>query len=201
MRKPKFTAGLFGWVAPSKLVVEVIEGFSRFAAGLSEEDRKDVGLRIVGQLPDPGYYDPVGAADRLPHRDLVDFQGFVPLERFETEMQACSLVFNLRFPSCGESSGTLARAHRLGVPVVTTAYQAFHEEASDAQVSVDPARIAGEIAALLARYHAEWKASGRTRTRERDLGSLQEHDIRRVFRRVLEELAVEAPVLEDPAYV
>jgi hypothetical protein len=43
---------------------------------------------------------------------------------------------NLRYPSCGESSGTLQFASDLQIPVISTSFQAFRE--SDADILIAP---------------------------------------------------------------
>jgi len=45
---------------------------------------------------------------------------FVPIEDFNGYLGACDIVLNLRYPTVGESSGTLLRALGMGKAVVVS---------------------------------------------------------------------------------
>ena len=44
--------------------------------------------------------------------------GFLPIEDFNGMLAACDIVLNLRYPTVGESSGSLLRALGLGKAVL-----------------------------------------------------------------------------------
>jgi len=130
-----YRIGMFGWVAPSKRIVPAIEAFALALQTQPATRRERFELMVVGQLPPKDHYDPVGAAEACGIADRVRFTGFVGSEEFDQLVGTCDLILNLRFPSCGETSGTLERALSNGIPVVTTGYQAFAELPASAQVS------------------------------------------------------------------
>src|SRR5262249_33430269 len=57
----------------------------------------------------------------------VRIAGYVPLEDFAGYIAACDVVLNLRYPTVGESSGSLLRALGLGKPVLVSDVGAFRE--------------------------------------------------------------------------
>src|SRR6204780_741930 len=53
--------------------------------------------------------------------------GFTPIEDFNGYLGACDIVLNLRYPTVGESSGTLLRALGMGKAVVVSDVGSFRE--------------------------------------------------------------------------
>ncbi len=53
--------------------------------------------------------------------------GFTPIEDFNGYLSACDIVLNLRYPTVGESSGTLLRALGMGKAVVVSDVGSFRE--------------------------------------------------------------------------
>ena len=52
---------------------------------------------------------------------------FTPIEDFNGYISACDMVLNLRYPTVGESSGTLLRALGMGKAVVVSDVGSFRE--------------------------------------------------------------------------
>lgn len=130
-----YRIGIFGWVASSKRVNPAIQAFALALQTLPKKNHAEFELIVVGKLPSKDVYDPVGLSSALGVSDCVKFFNFVSTDEFEELVNTCDLLLNLRFPSCGETSGTLERAVSSGIPVVTTAYQAFAELPSSGHVS------------------------------------------------------------------
>ena len=161
-----FVIGVFGWVALPKRVLEAIEGFYRFLCRLDPGEISRVRLVVVGALPDPAYYDPRGLAASLGIADWVEFHDYVDPAVFKTLQARADLVLNLRYPSCGETSGTMIHAEQAATPVIVTRYQAFREVETEERIGFLPGMEVDEIAAALSRGHAEWRA-GRQRFQRR----------------------------------
>ena len=53
--------------------------------------------------------------------------GFTPIEEFMGYLAACDIVLNLRYPTVGESSGTLLRSLGLGKAVMVSEIGSFQE--------------------------------------------------------------------------
>lgn len=129
--------GLFGWISKSKRPKLIFLAFERFLTGLNPAARGGVRLRVVGQIV-PEDFDVPEEVEKHPYKDQIEYYDYVPKEQFEELMSECSLVINLRFPSCGETSGTLAHAATYGISTVTSNYQGFFEEDSTYKISIDP---------------------------------------------------------------
>ena len=130
-----YRIGMFGWVSQSKRVLSAIQAMALVLQTLPADSHLNFELIVVGKLPSKNVYDPVSYASSLGIGGQVRFFDYVSSGEFEDLMESCDLLLNLRFPSCGETSGTLERAVAGGIPVVTTAYQAFTELPSSGHVS------------------------------------------------------------------
>ena len=126
-RDDHFNIGVFGWVTPPKRVASVIKGVSLALDRLKPAERARVRLRIVGKRPPVPDYDVVDMAMRLGLKDHVEFVDYPPQDEFARYIRESDLVFNLRYPSCGETSGTLVSAQTHNIRVVASRYQAFRE--------------------------------------------------------------------------
>lgn len=122
-----FRIGVFGWVTPPKRVVSVLRGFAMALDRLSAEERPKLELLIVGRKPLDSAYDPAAEARNLELGDQVQFIDYPDASTFEDLIQTCDLIFNLRYPSCGETSGTLASAEATSARYVVSRYQSFRE--------------------------------------------------------------------------
>lgn len=112
--------GIFGFLKPYKRVAESLRAFRRLAR---MEPRAR--MILVGE-PHP----------ELPVRSLISTLGlaanvrvldFTPIEDFVGYMAACDIVLNLRYPTVGESSGSLLRALGLGKAVIVSDIGSFRE--------------------------------------------------------------------------
>ena len=60
-------------------------------------------------------------------REHVRIIGFAAIEKFVDYMGACDIILNLRYPTVGETSGTLLRSLGMGKPVMISEIGAFSE--------------------------------------------------------------------------
>ena len=75
-------------------------------------------LILVGEAhPELPLASMIGSMSLSAHARHIDF---VPIEDFNGYMGACDVVLNLRYPTVGESSGTLLRALGMGKAVVVS---------------------------------------------------------------------------------
>ena len=70
------------------------------------------------------------------HRANVRILGFTPIEDFVGYIAACDIILNLRYPTVGESSGTLLRALGLGKAVIVSNVGSFAEYPDDVCLKV-----------------------------------------------------------------
>ncbi len=112
--------GIFGFLKPYKRIAESLRAFRRL---LRVEPAAK--LILVGE-PHPD----------LPVRSLIQslgleaaarVMGFTPIDDFTGYLSACDIVLNLRYPTVGESSGSLLRAVGLGKAVLVSDVGAFQE--------------------------------------------------------------------------
>ena len=136
-----FLVGSFGFVSPAKRVEKALEAFARFARA-----HPDARYVIVGELLqfDRALVERLGIAEK------VHFAGRVNLDDFQTWMIAVDVVVNLRYPSAGESSGSLVRSLGAGKPTLVSRmpYCADHPLDLTIQVPVGD----GEVEALQAAF-------------------------------------------------
>jgi glycosyltransferase involved in cell wall biosynthesis len=59
------------------------------------------------------------------------------MTRFYEHLRAVDVVVNLRYPSAGESSGTMARAMAEGLPTIVNNYASFAEVPRDVALKVE----------------------------------------------------------------
>jgi glycosyltransferase involved in cell wall biosynthesis len=107
--------GLFGFLTSAKRGEVVLEAFRR-----AQEANPNLRLLIVGEA--------------APNIDITSIEGsgvvttgYVNDDEFDAYYEACDRFVNLRYPSAGETSGTLIRALAAGKPVAVSDYAQFSE--------------------------------------------------------------------------
>jgi glycosyltransferase involved in cell wall biosynthesis len=131
----------FGFLTPPKRIDWLVQAArSALAAGA------DIAL-ILGGKAHPDTKIPDVIRDLPPDRVLVT--GYLSEPDMRGLMCASDLHVALRFPSVGETSGTLTRALGLGVPSVVLDHEAFSEFSADHVVKIpltgDTARRLGDV--------------------------------------------------------
>jgi glycosyltransferase involved in cell wall biosynthesis/SAM-dependent methyltransferase len=116
--------GVFGFLKPYKRIAESLRALRRL---ISVDPRAR--MILVGEPhPELGLPDLIRAFDLQAH---VRVLGFTPIEDFEGYLGACDTVLNLRYPTVGESSGTLLRALGMGKAVLVSDIGSFAEYPDD----------------------------------------------------------------------
>lgn len=156
-KKNKFIVGTFGWAQKVKQTDSIILGFDAFYRGLDKKDKDLVGLNIVGQVDISKGFDPFSTATNTSCPDKIKFYGYVTDDEMNKLMSETSLMFSLRFPSCGETSGPLRKATRLGVSVVLSDYAAFADEPAAYHLSVKKSQQDLEIVEVLKKEFNRFK--------------------------------------------
>src|SRR5437870_3605815 len=112
--------GIFGFLKSYKRIAESLRAFRRL---LRVEPRAK--MILVGERhPDFPVDSLIRTMDLGAHVRVV---GFTPIEDFSGFVAACDIVLNLRYPTVGETSGSLLRALGLGRAVLVSDVGAFHE--------------------------------------------------------------------------
>lgn len=112
--------GIFGFLKPYKRIAESLRALRRLV-----RVRPDVKMILCGEAH-PDF--PVAQLIRgLGLEENVRMMGYVPISEFTGYISACDIVLNLRFPTVGESSGTLLRSLGLGRAVIVSNVGSFAE--------------------------------------------------------------------------
>jgi len=121
--------GIFGYLKPYKRIAESLRAFRRLAR-LAPQAR----MILVGE---PHAEFPLAATIRSMGLSAnVRVLGFAPMEEFVGYLGACDIVLNLRYPTVGESSGTLLRSLGLGKAVMVSDVGSFQEFPEDVCLKV-----------------------------------------------------------------
>lgn len=92
--------------------------------------------------------------------------GFISNELYELAIARADMVFNLRYPTNGETSETLIQAMQLGKPCVTTATGWFDELPDDTVIKVAPTVHVEELVHILENRDGESLCSLGQRAKE-----------------------------------
>jgi glycosyltransferase involved in cell wall biosynthesis/SAM-dependent methyltransferase len=128
--------GAFGYIKPYKRIAESLRALRR----LVKVDPR-VRMILVGE-PHPEF----AVAQLIRTLDLdahVKLIGFAPIDKFVDYMGACDIVLNLRYPTAGETSGSLQRALGLGKAVIVSDVGSFSELPDDVCLKVPMERRGG----------------------------------------------------------
>jgi glycosyltransferase involved in cell wall biosynthesis/SAM-dependent methyltransferase len=112
--------GIFGFLKPYKRIAESLRAFRRLIRVMPAARMILVG-EAHAELPLASTIRALGLSAHVRHID------FAPIEDFNGYLGACDIVLNLRFPTVGESSGTLLRALGMGKAVVVSNIGSFSE--------------------------------------------------------------------------
>jgi glycosyltransferase involved in cell wall biosynthesis len=125
-----FVVGHFGYITRPKHPGAVIGGFARVASANPRARMVMVGADHSG-----------GGVQKLVERhavaERVRLAGFTGMTMFYAYLRAVDVVVNLRYPSAGESSGTMARALAEGKPLVVNNVGSFGELPDDVACKVE----------------------------------------------------------------
>jgi glycosyltransferase involved in cell wall biosynthesis/SAM-dependent methyltransferase len=112
--------GSFGFLKPYKRIAESLRALKRLVR-LNPEVRMILCGEPHPELDLDNLIAGLGLAEH------VRVLGYLSGEDFDHYMAACDVILNLRYPTVGESSGTLLRAFSLGKPVLVTDIGSFRE--------------------------------------------------------------------------
>jgi glycosyltransferase involved in cell wall biosynthesis len=98
----------------------------------------------------PNEYDLESLVDRYPRvRAITRFTGYLPERDLDGYVRAADVLVNLRFPSVGESSGSLARALAAGSCCIVSDTAGYRELPDSVVVKIPPYRGSEPLAAAL----------------------------------------------------
>jgi glycosyltransferase involved in cell wall biosynthesis len=119
----------FGFVTQSKRIPVVLAAFKRLLGQVP-----NAMFLVVGEDHWKGGIAPL--IEEMGLGDSARLTGYVPERDFFRHLKAVDVVVNLRYPTAGETSGTLIRALGSGLPVVVTDFGQFAEFPDDVCLKV-----------------------------------------------------------------
>lgn len=126
----KLVMGSFGLASTAKRILPILDSLRRF----KENESIDFLYYIVGDSESG-----MNLPEQVKARGLEDnvrITGFTSLEEFKTYMGACDFCLALRYPTQGESSGSLHRMLGMGKPVIVTDIGTFGDYPDEIVVKV-----------------------------------------------------------------
>jgi glycosyltransferase involved in cell wall biosynthesis len=135
--------GCFGYLNMNKRIPQLLEAFASLRRRLP-----GARLLLVGATGER--FDVERRLERLGLKDGVQRIDYVPEERMWSLMAACDVLVNLRYPTMGETSGSVIRALSLGKPLIVSDVGWFSELPDDVvlKVPVDEVEVPVLDAAL-----------------------------------------------------
>jgi glycosyltransferase involved in cell wall biosynthesis len=121
--------GCFGFLNMNKRIPQLLEAFASF-----RRDHPGARLLLVGGSGER--FDVGRRLERLGLSEGVERVDYVPEERMWSLMAACDVLVNLRYPTMGETSGSVIRALSLGKPLLVSDVGWFAELPDDAVLKV-----------------------------------------------------------------
>ncbi len=112
--------GCFGYLNMNKRIPQLLEAFASLRSRLP-----GARLLLVGAAGER--FDVERRLERLGVTDGVQRLDYVPEERMWSLMAACDVLVNLRYPTMGETSGSVIRALSLGKPLLVSDVGWFSE--------------------------------------------------------------------------
>ena len=143
--------GCFGFLNMNKRIPQLLEAFAAL-----RRSRPGARLLLAGAAGER--FDLTRRLERLGLTEGVDRLDYVPEERMWSLMAACDVLVNLRYPTMGETSGSVIRGLSLGKPLVVSDIGWFAELPDDVvlKVPADDYEVATLEAALaFAADHAD----------------------------------------------
>ncbi len=135
--------GCFGYLNMNKRIPQLLEAFASLRRRLP-----GARLLLVGAAGER--FDVERRLERLGVTDGVQRLDYVPEERMWSLMAACDVLVNLRYPTMGETSGSVIRALSLGKPLLVSDVGWFAELPDEVvlKIPVDELEVATLDAAL-----------------------------------------------------
>ncbi|HEX7525378.1 MAG TPA: glycosyltransferase family 4 protein [Gaiellaceae bacterium] len=112
--------GCFGYLNMNKRIPQVLEAFASLR-------RRLPGARLLLAGATGERFDVRRRLERLGLTEGVERLDYVPEERMWSLMAACDVLVNLRYPTMGETSGSVIRALSLGKPLLVSDVGWFSE--------------------------------------------------------------------------
>lgn len=147
--KDKVIFASLGFLTPVKRLDKVL----RVIAG-DDFLRKSVFVVVIGESVYPDYQ-LEKIAETLGLAEQVRFLGYLPMEEAYAYLNCADVCLNLRYPTMGETSGSLIRIMSLGKPAVVSNVGWYAELPDDCVVKINPGNESEELTFWLRRLASD----------------------------------------------
>jgi glycosyltransferase involved in cell wall biosynthesis len=137
----------FGYTGPNRRLQKVLEALGPL------KDEVDFRFDVMGNLWDPGLIH--RQAEALGIADRVHLHGFVKERMLDAYLAQAHLVFNLRYPSMGEASGSQMRIWNAASASVVTNLGWYSDLAEGTTFKIEHAEEVPALQALIRRLAAD----------------------------------------------
>ena len=137
----------FGYTGPNRRLQKVLEALAPL------KDKIDFRLDVMGHIWDPDYIRQ--RADELGLSRHVHLHGFVEEDELDRKLAKAHLVFNLRYPTMGEASGSQMRIWNAAAPSVVTDLGWYADLPDDTVFKIDQAEEIPALQSLLRKLAAD----------------------------------------------
>lgn len=137
----------FGYIGPNRRLEEVIESLGPIKDSVAFE------FDIFGKVWDPKRI--MALADHHGLADRIRIHGFVEEAQLDAALREAHLVFNLRYPTMGEASGSQLRIWNAGAAAVVTDLGWYGTLPNDTVFKIPLATEAEALRALVQRLDAD----------------------------------------------
>ncbi len=130
----------FGGIHDTKRAVPILKAFAKL-----KSEVENVHLLFAGKLADgiKDNFERIIAENNI--SDSVTVTGYIDLDKFKEYIDMTDICLNLRYPSNGETSGSLMRILAKGKCVVVNEIGSFAEIPDEICVKLPPANVTGEM--------------------------------------------------------
>ncbi len=125
----KIVFGSFGFVSEAKRIIPILDALTKL-----KKKTDDFTFLVVGE--NLTEIDFVREVQKRRLSDNVVITGFIPLDEFRTYIGACDFCLNLRYPTQGETSGSVHRMLGMGKPIIMTDIGSFGDYPDDIALKV-----------------------------------------------------------------
>jgi len=137
----------FGYIGPNRRLEQVLEALS------SLRHEIDFRFDIIGKVWDPRHVQ--ARLDELGLSGCVHIHGFVPEAELDARLAEAHLVFNLRYPTMGEASGSQLRIWNASAAAVVTDLGWYGSLPEDTAFKIPLEREQEALQDLIRRLHTD----------------------------------------------
>lgn len=132
-----------GFITPTKRIDKILKVIAS-----NEFLKQNIYMVIIGENINPNYNIEAYITE-FGLKDQVKFLGYLPIAQASEYLNCSDICVNLRYPTMGETSGSLIRIMSLGKPTIITNIGWYSEIPDDCAIKIDPEKEEEQLKAKL----------------------------------------------------